>query len=108
MGHASGRASMALASSSLRKRSAAGSQCSLRLKSMAMLPRWQAVDVRWPTSTAAKGSRRDLTLSRKLPTWSGIWYLEFSSVRGLLTPRWISSAPILEVASDAGELLTPP
>ena len=88
---------MALASSSLRKRSAAGSQCSLRLKSMAMLPRWQAVDVRWPTSTAAKGSRRDLTLSRKLPTWSG------NMVLGVLfRPRRVAHAEVDLVRADLG------
>ena len=37
-----------------------------------MLPRWQSVAVRWPTSTGSIGSWRDLTLSRKLRTWSGM------------------------------------
>ncbi len=47
------RVSMALASSSSRKRSAAGSQRSLRPRSMAMLPMWAMVIVRWPISKGA-------------------------------------------------------
>ena len=73
-----GRQRMRLAASSPMNSSLAGSHFSGRFSSMAMLPRWQTVEDRWPTSTLAIGSWRLLMQSRKFWWWF------------LLSYRWIS------------------